>query len=156
MSEPSYYDDLDTALTELIRVARGPRLSSVMAASVEDDVDRHLMPLLGLIVDRGPLRASDLQGLIAVEQSTLSRQLASLVERGLVVRDDDPSDRRAVLLTASPRARSAVLAARTAWRLTLAELMDAWDPSERDDFLRGMTRLSDDLSRHVGEPDFAG
>ncbi len=155
MSEASYYDALDTALTELIRVARGPRLSSVMSASVEPDVDRNLMPLLGLIVDRGPVRASDLQSLIAVEQSTLSRQLASLVERGLVVRDNDPSDRRAALLTASPCARRAVLAARTEWRHTLAELMERWDPVERDEFLRGMTRLSDALGRHVGEPGFA-
>jgi len=144
-----YFDDLDTALTELIRYARGPRLSAEMMTGVAGDVDRNLMPLLSLIVDRGPVRASDLLHLIAVDQSTLSRQVSSLVDHELVERAADPDDRRAMLLSASERGRKAVVATREVWRATLAELMDEWTVAERQAFLASLSRLSAELREHV-------
>ncbi len=144
-----YFDELDTALTELIRYARGPRLSAEMTTGVAGDVDRNLMPLLSLIVDRGPVRASELLRLIAVDQSTLSRQVRSLVDHGLVERAEDPDDRRAMLLSASAQGRDAVLATREHWRATLAGLMAGWTADERQTFLTSLTRLSVELREHV-------
>jgi DNA-binding MarR family transcriptional regulator len=148
-SDNTYFDDLDGAITELVRLLRGPRLSELMASNVAVDIDRHLFPLLGLIVDRGPVRATELQALISVEQSTLSRQLATLAERGLIVRSADPADGRAVLLTAAPRARSAVLIVRRRWRRALADLMSDWSDAERDQLLRLTNRLVTNLERSL-------
>ena len=54
-----------------------------------------------LLQDAGPLRASDLVARLGLDKSTVSRQVASLVDLGLVDRGADPDDGRAQVLTPS-------------------------------------------------------
>ena len=63
-----------------------------------NDVD-----LLRTIVTSGPVRASTLAEWNGVDKSTMAPQVRRLEERGLIVRRPDPTDRRAVLLTATAR-----------------------------------------------------
>jgi len=54
--------------------------------------------VIGRLLRTGDMRAGDLAQQEGLDQSTLSRRIASLVERGLVRRQADPSDRRAQVL----------------------------------------------------------
>ena len=127
--DDAYFALLDSRLTALIRRARDPRLIERMGAGAAGD--SRLFLLLNLLHDRGPTRAADLLDSLAIDQSTLSRQLAALVERGLVERRTDPTDGRAAQIVLTPVGSSTIEHARAAWRDTLAGLMADWPPADR-------------------------
>jgi DNA-binding MarR family transcriptional regulator len=143
---------LEGALTEVIRLARDPRLTERMSAGIDAGVDRRLFLLLNLIADRGPMRASDLIDVMAVDQSTVSRQLTALVGHGLVERSVDPRDARAALVCTTEAGMEAIGIARQAWRHTLAELTAEWSPTRRAALSRSLTELAAGLDRIVQEP----
>lgn len=149
--DDAYFALLDTKLTALIRLARDPRLIERMGAGAAGD--SRLFLLLNLLHDRGPTRAADLLDTLAVDQSTLSRQLAVLVERGFVERRTDPTDGRAAQLVLTPLGTKTIEGARAAWRATLAERMDAWPAADRDALVRLLGRLAGDLAPLVVAPD---
>jgi DNA-binding MarR family transcriptional regulator len=144
-----YFARLDAALTEVIRLARDPRLTEQMSIGIDEAVDRRLFLLLNLIADRGPVRASELIDVMAVDQSTVSRQLAALIDHGLVARSTDPSDRRAALVTVTRKGRAAIGTARHAWQRTLAELTSEWSPTQRTALLRSLNQLAGGLATVV-------
>jgi DNA-binding MarR family transcriptional regulator len=80
---------------------RGRAISARLARELHPDLDGAAYGLLALLQDTGPLRASDLVSRLGLDKSTVSRQLGSLVELGLVDRAADPVDGRAQVLTPS-------------------------------------------------------
>jgi DNA-binding MarR family transcriptional regulator len=145
VDDHAFYERFDSELTELIRLARDPRLTDKMVAGTDAGIDRHLYVLLNLIHDRGPVRARDLLPIVAVDQSTLSRQISSLADHGLVERTPDAVDRRAVLVDVTDKGRAAISAARCEWQRTLAGLMADWPTSRRTTLLRSVMQLVDGL-----------
>ena len=150
-NDGKYFTQLDVALTEVIRLARDPRLTERMSVGIDEAVDRRLFLLLNLIADRGPVRASDLVDVMAVDQSTVSRQLAALIDHGLVTRSTDPSDRRAALVAITREGRSAIGIAREAWQRTLAELTAEWSSEQRTALLRSLDQLAGGLAIVISE-----
>ena len=148
--DEDYFRQLETQLTALIRLARDPRLAEKMGAGSAGD--SRLFLLLNLLHDRGPTRATDLIDTLAIDQSTLSRQLAALVERGLVQRQTDPTDGRATRIIVTPLGERTILSARAAWRETLAGLMTDWTAPDRTALLRLLSRLATDLAPVVNAP----
>lgn len=148
--DDQYFAQLDTKLTALIRLARDPRLIERMGAGSAGD--SRLFLLLNLLHDRGPSRAADLLDTLAVDQSTLSRQLAALVERGFVERRTDPTDGRAAQLVLTPLGTKTIETARAAWRATLADRMAGWPDADRAALLELLGRLGDELAPLVGGP----
>jgi DNA-binding MarR family transcriptional regulator len=147
--DDDYFARLDSQLTELIRLARNPRLTERMGAGTAGDSRLYL--LLNLLYDRGPTRAADLLDTLAVDQSTLSRQLASLVDRGLVQRESDPTDGRAARIVVTPLGAQTITGARHAWQSTLAGFVEDWPEADRDALLRLLGRLAAALSTVVLE-----
>jgi DNA-binding MarR family transcriptional regulator len=145
--DDAYFAQLDVELTNVIRLARHPRMAEAMSAGIDVAVDRRLFVLLNLIADHGPLRASELVDLLVVDQSTVSRQLAALVDAGLVSRTVDPSDRRAALVEVTAVGREAMLTARARWRRTLAEITADWPPEQRSVLLESLRELGTGLQR---------
>lgn len=83
----------------LMRRARA--ISARLAGELHTDLDGAAYGLLSLLQDSGPLRASDLVTRLGLDKSTVSRQVAALVDLGLVDRAADPADGRAQVLTPS-------------------------------------------------------
>jgi DNA-binding MarR family transcriptional regulator len=150
--DDAYFEQLDLVLTNVIRLARHPRMAELMSAGIDVAVDRRLFVLLNLIADRGPMRASELVDLMAVDQSTVSRQLAALVDAGLVSRAVDPTDRRAALVEVTPVGREAMSVARTRWRHTLADLAARWSPEQRMSLLGSLRDLGAGLEQLLDRP----
>jgi DNA-binding MarR family transcriptional regulator len=90
---------LEREIALLLRRSRA--ISARLAGELHPDLDGAAYGLLALLQDTGPLRASDLVARLGLDKSTVSRQVASLVDLGLVVRDADPDDGRAQVLTPS-------------------------------------------------------
>nr|WP_237289230.1 MarR family winged helix-turn-helix transcriptional regulator [Streptomyces gilvosporeus] len=102
--------------------------------------------LLARLVVGGDRRATDLAADAFLDLSTVSRQVRSLVERGLVARRPDPEDRRGTLLTATDAGRAAFGEYRRQRDAELAALLEPWPPQDRADLIRLLGRLNEDLA----------
>ena len=84
---------LEGALTALVR--------EVLSVHLDDNgtpVERTAYALLASLREDGPQRLSTLAEVVRLDRSTVSRQLATLEQRGLVERRPDGHDRRSHLL----------------------------------------------------------
>jgi DNA-binding MarR family transcriptional regulator len=107
--------------------------------------------LLATLVRCGPKRATDLAAETYLDLSTVSRQIRSLVDRGLVERTPDPEDRRGVVLSVSPSGLAVYQAFRDQRNDELARMLDVWPGEDRHELVRLFTRLNDDFARHHDE-----
>jgi DNA-binding MarR family transcriptional regulator len=132
------------ALSDLL-----PRFVRIVAAHKQhlasEGRDRAAHVLL-LPIDRlGPLRQSSLAELMHSDPSTVSRQVALLVERGLVQRVADEADGRASRLLITDAGKSAIEDLCAERETRLDALTAEWDRAELLDFTRLLARLLDDL-----------
>jgi DNA-binding MarR family transcriptional regulator len=70
----------------------------------------------------GPLPLGELAARLALDRTTLSRELGPLVDAGLVRTSGDPDDRRRRVVGLTAKGRRAVAAARPLWARAQAEL----------------------------------
>lgn len=108
-------------------------------------LDKSAMMALYSVRQLAPARAGTVASVCMLDQSTVSRHLKSLEERGLLTRTADPDDRRAQLfeLTADGAEMLASLDATRQQRL--AEALADWSPQERDELNTVISRLADSL-----------
>ncbi|AJT68486.1 MarR family winged helix-turn-helix transcriptional regulator [Streptomyces chattanoogensis] len=143
-----------TAASELTEAAAGlgteiVRFSRLIAAwkqRAKHDTGAADRVLLARLVVGGDRRATDLAADAFLDLSTVSRQVRSLVERGLVARRPDPEDRRGTLLTATDAGRAAFEQYRRQRDAELAALLEPWPPQDRADLIRLLGRLNEDLA----------
>ena len=100
------YDDLrriEGEVATLIR--RVKRVMGERAREVHPDLHPMTYFILNHLAQHGPLRAADLSDAFGMDKGGVSRQVQTLVDLGLVVRQPAAEDRRAVLLDASDEGR---------------------------------------------------
>jgi DNA-binding MarR family transcriptional regulator len=87
-----------------IRLMRGfARVKAQLLALARDDVDWSARLLITCLAAEGPIRSSELADKMQADPSTISRQVAALVNDGYVERRADPVDGRASLLVVTDR-----------------------------------------------------
>lgn len=115
---------LEREIGLLLRRSRA--ISARLARELHPDLDGAAYGLLALLQDAGPLRASDLVLRLGLDKSTVSRQLSSLVDLGLVDRAADPGDGRAQVLTPSAEGAARLSRIRAARRARWASDLSGW------------------------------
>lgn len=97
----------------------------------------------------GPRRVCDLTDGDGPDASTVSRRVAALADRDLLVRTADPDDARAHPVVLTDRGREVLRAERR----RRADLVDAaladWPEHDRDDLTRLLVRLSASLAQRA-------
>jgi DNA-binding MarR family transcriptional regulator len=136
------------ALAAVFRAGHARRLHERVAAEAGVAVDRTGFVLLVKLRD-GPARISQLAERIGLDVSTTSRKVAELEADGLVVRADDPRDRRAAVVSPSDRAVELIRHLRAVRRRAFERLLAGWDDADR-------ARLADLLERLVADLDRDG
>jgi DNA-binding MarR family transcriptional regulator len=121
--------------------------------TAEGGRDRAALVLLFPLHRLGPLRQSALAELVHADPSTVSRHVALLVERGLVLRVADESDGRASRLVLT-EAGSAQLDQLRAERVAYLRTVTAdWTDDELETFTTLFDRLLDGIAATLpGEP----
>ncbi|MFF3614336.1 MarR family winged helix-turn-helix transcriptional regulator [Streptomyces sp. NPDC002580] len=142
----------DTGLLEALqhevavfaRRAEQTRLGGV--GQVRNSMDRAAYLLLNRLDKEGPMGVKALAASMGIDSSTVTRQVAPLVDTGLVKRTSHPEDGRAVVLQLSPRGQSRLDEVRGSRRQLMAELTHEWAPEEREAFCALLTRFNSALS----------
>lgn len=119
---------LEREIGLLLRRSRA--ISARLARELHPDLDGASYGLLALLQDSGPLRAGDLVVRLGLDKSTVSRQIASLVDLGLVTRSPDPDDARAQMLAPSPEGSTRLARIRDARRARWESDLADWPPAD--------------------------
>jgi DNA-binding MarR family transcriptional regulator len=93
------------------------------------------------------VRMGDLAAWQGVDKSTVTIQLRRLVDRGLVDREVDPDDRRAVLVRASARGRELQASVTETGARVLAGLLADWPAADRRRFAGLFRRFTAGMGR---------
>jgi DNA-binding MarR family transcriptional regulator len=139
-------DHIGSQLVRLVRLIE--RVQAQYQAEYPDAVDRATYLLLVHLVKDGPRRAGALAEAVHSDPSTVSRQVAHLVQLGLVERVADPADGRATLLVATDEGRRVFDENRQLRNRSLAAMMSDWPDADRTAFARLLTRFTDGFECH--------
>jgi DNA-binding MarR family transcriptional regulator len=97
------------------------------------------------LMDSGPLRLGALAERIGATDPTVSRAMDGLVDTGIVERQADPDDRRAVLHFVTAKGRAWVKRRRGEVAAALDQALERLTPADRADLIRLVGRLNDEL-----------
>ena len=126
------------------RRAEQTRLGGVGQA--RNSMDRAAYLLLNRLDQEGPMGVKALAEGMGIDSSTVTRQVAPLVDTGLVKRTSHPEDGRAVVLQLSPRGQGRLEEVRSSRRELMAQVTEGWTEEERAAFCALLTRFNGALS----------
>jgi DNA-binding MarR family transcriptional regulator len=102
-----------------------------MGRHAQGELSRTAAAVLATLRDHGPQRITALADQEAVAQPSMTTLVSRLERDGLVERESDPADARAVLVCVTDRGRERLDARRKARTARLEERLRALDPDER-------------------------
>lgn len=137
-------DSLQHQVAVFTRRAEQTRLGGVGQA--RNPLDRAAYLLLNRLEQEGPMGVKALAAGMGIDSSTVTRQVAPLVDSGLIKRTSHPEDGRAVVLQLSPRGSSRLDEVRYSRRALMGRLTEDWSPEERDTFCSLLTRFNSALA----------
>lgn len=121
---------LDSAATRLVRQMR--------LADSPTDVSPARLAALATVSSRGPISLAALAATERVSAPTMSRIVESLVRDGLVEREQDPSNRRTVRISATQHGLTALGHGRKGQVEALSARLQLFGDSEKRALLRGI------------------
>ena len=141
MIDRTVAEELTAVLRDVVHGARS-MTSSLAPAALPTSVAR----LLGALDGSGEHRLGRLAGLLGVDLSVASRQVATALERGFVERRPDPGDGRACLLHLTPAGEQALAEHRSTRVEWLRSVASSWTDDDARRLLADLGRLRDDIS----------
>ena len=147
MSRAEELGRLERELGVLIRRVR--RVIGERARAVHPDLQPASYLMLTFLMAEGPQRSSVVSERFNVDKGAISRQVQHLCDLGLLVREPDPADGRAMLISASPDAVHRLEAVDRDRRRWLDEQLAEWTEADLRDFVGGLTRYNVALDRNT-------
>lgn len=131
-------------------------LSGVLSADQERELDRRgLTParthILWLVFHEGPRTQAELATALGVTPRNITTLVDGLEATGFTRREPHPHDRRAVLVTLTPRGEQAMRAMDAEHTELGAQLIDGLDHATAEATLRGLTHVLDRLNGLIAE-----
>ncbi|BBX85469.1 MULTISPECIES: MarR family winged helix-turn-helix transcriptional regulator [Mycobacteriaceae] len=142
-TEPQVADlagDLQQVLSKLFNVMRR-RVEIPKDAEAGADLTLAQLSILLTLLDRGPIRMTELAAHERVRTPTTTVAIRRLEKLGLVKRSRDPSDLRAVLVNVTPRGLVQHREALEARRKVLIAMMAKLTPEDIDNISKALAPL---------------
>jgi len=130
---------------ELLRTVRRSKARLLDAAG--DHVESATQVLLRTVAAEGPMRASVLAASVQSDLSTVSRQVAALVDRGWLERRADQLDGRANLLAVTEAGRAVIAEHEHVRQQFFEEVLADWTADELHQFSELLDRFSTSYDR---------
>ena len=140
MSRADELGRLERELGVLIR--RVKRVIGERARAVHPDLQPASYLMLTYLAAEGPQRSSVLSERFGVDKGAISRQVQHLSELGLLEREADPVDGRAMLVSASDDAVRRMQAVDRDRRRWLEEQLAGWSEDDLREFVSGLARYN--------------
>jgi DNA-binding MarR family transcriptional regulator len=105
-----------------------------------------VIPALAVLATTGEQRASDLAEKLRLDLSVISRQVATLIEAGLVERATDPSDRRVHRLAITQAGLQTLRDHRTQMVDLISRSLTEWDDEDVATLARLLRRCADSVA----------
>jgi DNA-binding MarR family transcriptional regulator len=150
--EPPRSEVVDDLFAGLLRLSRAMRTRSADWAHASPDLTRGDLVALGVIHDNESIRPSQIAGVLNVDPSVVSRQLATLERHRLISRGPDPADRRAELITVTRDGRERMLVAREAMQQMLACRLADWGVDDILHAAETVESLAEVLAQPIERP----
>jgi DNA-binding MarR family transcriptional regulator len=139
-------ESIEQELTLLVRRAQKVHLRG---GPTEHVVERAAYAILARLHDTGPLRPGALAAHFHLDASTISRQVASLEQAGLITREPDAEDRRACRLRLTGHGRTVLTTTRAERRGVVRELLQSWSPEDLATFASLLAAFNAGLDNHL-------
>jgi DNA-binding MarR family transcriptional regulator len=110
-----------------------------------DQVDPSSLPLAKQLLANEAMRVSDLATCVELDNSTVSRQIKQLEDKGIVERTTDPDDGRASLVRLTEHGRETVIAGFRRRFERIKTALEPWTDADRAQLQSLLTRLAADL-----------
>lgn len=150
------------AAIEYETLAFARHVAAVLGRTRHDEplLDGSAYTLLSLISAGGPASIGDLSAITGLDASTLNRQTAALIERGLVVRTANPDGSMARIFVMTDEGAQALATERRHSHAALSRTISAWNENEREELRRVLRRFNEAIEQNYERPwpreDFAG
>ncbi len=139
-------ENLENAMRLFFQTMKRPQHWSHVMSRSGVSVDRPSAIILKtLLADQAHCRVQDLADRLGIEAPSVTRKTQELEQAGYLRRVPDADDRRAIDLHITHRGR---LVAKRLWkaqREIIAEALERWEPSERQQLVKLFQRFSEDL-----------
>jgi DNA-binding MarR family transcriptional regulator len=145
MSKLRQYEDLLDRVLELVVVLDDDMTQAIEALGLTP-ARTHLLWELGR---RGPVPQRVVAEALKVTPRAVTGLVDALVKDGLVTREPHPSDRRATLVTLTPRGETLVAQLRRDHKALARALFASMSDREVDTFSRSLAGLVDRLRAHL-------
>ncbi len=122
---------------------RSRRVVRERAAMVHPDLSGPAYMMLTFIVGHGASRASDIAEVFQLDKGAVSRAVHSLMELGLLEKECDPDDRRAMILNATPEATQRIREISQQRLARLGSLLEEWTVEDIEEFVASFGRYND-------------
>lgn len=133
---------------ELVRLRRATdSFRHLLGAAAGLDLEVGAMSVLFAVLRLGPQRATDLARVLALDPSTTSRHLSSLIRRGYAHRVPDPEDGRAHLVDATDAGREIHGHVAAVRDRMLGDLLAGWPTQDVADLARLMSQFNDTVEQ---------
>lgn len=151
-------DQVDSLVTAVLTASRVLVAVSVTSlAEVEDAVTLTQFRTLVVLDTRGPMSLNALAESLDVNASTVLRVIDKLLVGGLVTRQENPENRREVVLNVSPAGAELVREVTDRRRQEIAAIVKKIPREQRDELVQVLRTLADAAgepyaTRHAGFP----
>ncbi|MBF6150141.1 MarR family winged helix-turn-helix transcriptional regulator [Nocardia nova] len=136
---------IDQIAQQLIRLGRiRERTNAQVAAASHGDIDLSAYRIIFRLLCDGPMRSGSLAEAMYSDASTISRQVAALVKRGLLRREADPSDGRASVLIVTDAGKEMAAHLRVRRNEMIGRILTDWNDPDRELFAVLLHRFVDD------------
>lgn len=137
-----FYD----ALFDIIGLMNLPQRDNVLLREAGVSLDRALFPLLVVLGRRGTLGIMELAGLVGRDHTTVSRQVATLTQLGLVTRQAGTRDRRERKVVATQEGLAIAQALDAARERLIQPIVAQWDEQDWKTFVSLFRRFANDFA----------
>ncbi len=134
---------LHDAVLSVVAVINRPDRDDLLIREAGIQLDRALFPLLVLVERYGPLGVVDLAGRVGRDHSVVSRQIARLIELGLVTRATGVADRRLRMAVATEEGRAMARRIDAARERMGRKALAGWSMDEVDTLAQLMQRYAE-------------
>jgi len=128
-----------------VLIRRVKRVIGERARAVHPDLQPASYLMLTYLAAEGPQRSSVMSETFGVDKGAISRQVQHLCDLGLLDREADPVDGRAMLISASADAVRRMEAINRDRRRWLAEQLAEWSEDDLREFVTGLARYNSAL-----------